>query len=226
MSSLRTPRRTATHRPTARRSTAPRSTARRSTARRGAVHALAGVLAPVSFVGAWLLAGSQRAGYRPTVDHISQLAREGSPHRWLMSSGFAAFGLLAPVFAPAAARAVRSPAVRWSITTAGVTTLLVGVTPLARQPGGAQDTLHGLWAGSGYLAMALTPLLAAVALRRDGRTLAAAASTAVGAVSAASLVASVALEHKGLYQRLGLGVVDLWFVAVATALLTGRTRRR
>ena len=214
------------HRPTARRSNAPRSTARRSTARRSAVHALTGVLAPVSFVGAWLIAGSDRPGYRPAVDHISQLAREGSPNRWLMTTGFAAFGLLAPVFAPTAARAVRSPAVRWSITAAGVTTLLVGVTPLARQPGGAQDTLHGLWAGSGYLAMALTPLLAALALRRDRRSAAAAASAAVAAVSAASLVASIALQHKGFYQRLGLGVVDLWFVAVAATILSGRSRQR
>lgn len=226
MTSLRTPRRTATHRPAARRSTAPRSTARRSTARRTTLHALAGVLAPASFVGAWLVAGSRRTGYQPTVDHISQLAREGSPHRWLMTTGFAAFGLLAPVFAPAAARAVRSPAVRWSITAAGVTTLLVAVTPLARRPGGAQDTLHGLWAGSGYLAMAVTPLLAALALRRDHRPAAAAASAAVAAVSAASLVASLALAHKGLYQRLGLGVVDLWFVAVAGTILAGRSRRR
>ena len=188
--------------------------------------ALCGVLAPASFVGAWAVAGAQRPGYRPLVDHISQLAREGAPDRLLMTTGFATFGLLAPVFAPAAARAVRRPAIRWSITAAGVTTLLVGVTPLARQPGGQQDALHGLWAGSGYLAMVLTPLLAATALRRDGRTLAAATSTAIGAVSAASLVASLTLENKGFYQRLGLGVVDLWFVAVAAALLSGRSRQR
>ena len=214
------------HRPAARRSTAPRSTARRATVRRSTFQALAGVLAPASFVGAWLIAGSGRPGYRPTVDHISQLAREGSPDRWLMTTGFAAFWLLAPVFAPAAAKAVRSPAVRWSITAAGVTTLLVGVTPLARQPGGGQDTLHGLWAGSGYLAMALTPLLAALTLRRHHRPTAATASAVVSAVSAASLVASLTLQHKGFYQRLGLGVVDLWFVAVAATIATGRSRQR
>ena len=187
--------------------------------------ALWGVLAPASFVSAWAVAGATRPGYDLTVEHISQLAREGAPHRWLMTTGFAAFGLLAPVFAPTAARAVARPAVRWSITAAGVTTLLVGVTPLARQAGGQQDALHGLWAGSGYLAMALTPLLAATALRRDGRTLAAAASTAVGAASAVSLVASLTLAHKGFYQRLGLGVVDLWFVSVAAAALSGRLRK-
>ena len=189
------------------------------------VGAACGILAPASFVTAWAVAGALRPGYDPLVDHISQLAREGTADRWLMTTGFSAFGLLAPIFARTASRAVGSPAVRWSITTAGVTTLFVGATPLARQAGGAQDLLHGIWAGSGYLAMALTPLLATSPLRRDRRLRAAALSATVGAVSAASLIASATLEHKGLYQRLGLGVVDLWFVGIATSVLTGRSAR-
>lgn len=189
---------------------------------RDLVGAACGVLGPAAFVGAWLTAGARTPGYDPTVDAISRLAAEGAPTRVLMTSGFVAFGVLVPVFAATAARTVRRPALRWSVGAAGVATLLVAATPLTRDEGTGQDALHALWAGTGYLAMALSPLLAAPALRRAGRRRAAAVSAAVGAVSAAALVATVVAEHSGLAQRVGLTVVDAWYVAVAaTALRRG-----
>ena len=79
------------------------------------------------------------------------------------------------------------------------------------------DTLHAAAAGVGYLAMALSPALAVGALSRSGRRTAAWGSAVVSAVSAGSLVLSVTVGPTGLWQRIGLGVVDAWFAAVAVS---------
>jgi hypothetical protein len=112
--------------------------------------------------------------------------------------------------------------VQVAATTAGLATLAVAALPLTREPGGTQDLLHALAAGVGYLAMALTPLLAVSALRRAGRAGAAAASAAVGALSATALVASLLVpDATGALQRLGLTVVDGWHVVAALLVLRG-----
>lgn len=67
----------------------------------------------------------------------------------------------------------------------------------------------------GYLAMAATPALAVRPLHRSSRRTAAYGSAAVSAVSAASLALSVTAGPAGLWQRVGLGVADVWFAAVA-----------
>lgn len=77
-------------------------------------------------------------------------------------------------------------------------------------------------AGTGYVAMALTPLVAALALRRSGHRTAAAASAAVGLVSAGALVGTLLVEGSGGVQRLGLTVVDAWHVVVAGWVLGRR----
>jgi hypothetical protein len=182
-----------------------------------------GVLAPASFVGAWAVCGARRPGYDPVEQAISQLAREGTPGRLGMTAGFVGFGLLLPVFArelPGLLGAGR--ALRTSATVAGLSTLAVAALPLQREPGGTGDQLHALAAGVGYLAMAASPLLAVQPLRASGRRTASAGSALVGAVSLAALVASVTTGPTGLWQRVGLGVVDAWFAAVALWALRGR----
>lgn len=186
------------------------------------VLALGGLLGPAAFVSAWLVGGLRTPGYRPAHDAISRLAAEGAQTRGLMTAGFVGFGVLVPLAAPALARSVRSPGVRVTATVAGLATLAVAATPLTRTEGTRQDTLHALWAAAGYVAMALTPLVAAPALRRAGRRRASALSLAAAAVSALSLVGTVVLPWSGGAQRLGLGVVDAWLAAVAVAAL--RTR--
>ena len=188
----------------------------------GRTAALCGILGPVAFVGGWLVNGLRTDGYDPVVQAISQLAREGAPTRLSMSVCFVAFGVLVPVWAPTVARRVGAPALRPAVTVAGLATVAVAALPLTREPGGTQDLLHALAAGTGYVAMALTPLLAVRALRRAGRTRAAALSGLTGVVSAAALVATVVSDSSGLFQRLGLGVVDLWHVVVAGWVLTRR----
>lgn len=177
-----------------------------------------GVLAPASFIGAWAVCGALRDGYDPVEQAISQLAREGTAGRLGMTAGFVGFGVLLPVFARELPALVSGgAAVRRAATVAGLATLGVAALPLQVDEGGVGDTLHAVAAGTGYLAMIATPAIAAVSLARSGRRTAAAASVAVSAVSAVSLGLSVTNGPTGLWQRVGLGVVDVWFAAVAVS---------
>jgi hypothetical membrane protein len=175
------------------------------------------VLAPACFVGAWAVCGALRDdGYDPVQDAISQLARVGSPTRAGMTAGFVGFGLLLPVFAQRLPHLVGGGrAVRLTATVAGVSTLGVAALPLQREAGGPGDALHAVAAGIGYLAMAATPLVAARGLRRTGRDRSAVVATGVGVASAAALAVSVTSGPTGLWQRVGLGVVDVWFAVWA-----------
>ncbi|MCU1591009.1 MAG: hypothetical protein JWP11_2265 [Frankiales bacterium] len=175
-----------------------------------------GVLAPASFVTAWAVCGTLRDGYDPVDEAISQLAREGTPGRLGMTAGFVGFGVLLPVFAQRLPRLLSAgSSLRVTATVAGLSTLAVAAFPLQHEPGGTGDARHAVAAGVGYLAMAASPALAVGPLLRSGRRTAAGASAAVSAVSAAALVASVTTAHTGLWQRVGLGVVDAWFASVA-----------
>lgn len=185
--------------------------------------AVCGIAGPVAFVGAWILGGLVTEGYDPLRQAISQLARVGAPTRPLMTAGFVAFGVLLPVWAVVLGRELGSRAVRTAVVVAGLATLAVAALPLTREPGGAQDLLHAVAAGAGYVAMALTPLVAAGPLRRAGHQSAAAASVAVGVVSAGALVGTLALaDLSGALQRLGLTVVDAWHVVTAVWVLRRR----
>jgi hypothetical membrane protein len=179
--------------------------------------AACGVLAPLSFVTAWAVCGALRDdGYDPVQDAISQLARVGAPTRVGMTAGFLGFGLLLPVFAQRLPELVGAGrALRVSATVAGVSTLAVAALPLQHEAGGRGDLLHAAAAGIGYVAMAATPIVAASALRRTGRRRAAALSLGVGLASASALAVSVTTGPTGLWQRAGLGVVDVWFATWA-----------
>ncbi len=174
--------------------------------------ALAGIGAPASFIGGWLIAGAHADRYSPVRDHISDLAAVGAPTRPLMTAGFIGFGVLAPIWARTLARAVDEPRLRTSVTAAGLGTLAVAALPLGASWG---DTPHAVAAGVSYVAMASSPLLGGRAL--TGRP--ALASYATGVASAALLLGSTLGRYDGLYagllQRAGLGVVDVWFIAMA-----------
>lgn len=184
------------------------------------VGALCGIAAPTAFVTAWLVGGLQAENHEPLTNAISDLAREGEPTRPLMTAGMVAFGLLLPVWAPVLGRRLDSTAVRNATVVAGLATVAVALLPLTREGGSAQDTWHAVAAGTGYLAMAATPLLAAAPLRRLGHERAAGTSVMVGLVSAAALVGSVLVDDRsGGLQRLGLTVVDAWHIAAAAWVL-------
>jgi hypothetical membrane protein len=186
------------------------------------IAAACGIAGPVAFVTAWVVAGASADGYSPLRDAISQLAREGAPTVPLMTAGLVAFGLLMPVWALSLRRVLGTP-VACAAAVAGLATLGVALLPLTREGGRPQDVAHAVVAGIGYVAMALTPLLAAAPLRRLGLSRLAGTSAVVGVVSALALVGSVlVLERSGGLQRLGLTVVDAWHVVVATWVLRRR----
>jgi hypothetical protein len=181
---------------------------------------LCGVAGPGAFVGAWVAGGLlRRPDYSPVAQAISQLAREGTSTRPLMTAGFVGFGLLVPVYAAGLRSALgpRARGLRAAATTSGLATLAVAALPLSRASGQPVDTWHAVAAGTGYLAQVAAPLAGARLLPH------APASYAVAGVAAASLVASLALpELTGLLQRTGLTAVDLWLAAVAVHLLRGQ----
>jgi hypothetical protein len=153
---------------------------------------------------------------------ISRLAAIGAPTRALMSAGFVVFGVALPVYARALRSRIPGPA--W-ITAAGtgLATLGVALFPLGHSSTG--DVVHGAFATAGYATLAATPMLAAPPLRRAGRVRWANLSVAAGAMSAASLAATVLGPHHGLFQRAGLTVGDAWIVSSALVMIGSPARR-
>lgn len=170
------------------------------------VAGVAGIAGPAAFVGAWAVGGARTPRYSPVEDAISRIAEVGAPQRPLMTAGFVVFGVAVPTFA-AAARRELGWRTAGTLVVAGVATLAVAALPLEE---GTDDTAHAVSATTGYVAMALSPLL----VRDRGRT-----DVAVGVVAAVCLVATVAGPASGLFQRLGLGVVDAWIAVRAARLL-------
>jgi hypothetical membrane protein len=200
--------------------------AKELTQRRRLLGASAGITGPAAFVGGWVAAGAMRPGYSALHEAISQLARLGAPHRSLMTTAFVTFGVTVPVFAPVLTDSLGAgKLLTGSLSAAGLATLGVAGVPLSRVAGGTQDLVHGTFAILGYGGMALAPMFGAVALLRRGEIRAARASGAVGLVSAGSLVASAFASDVGLFQRLGLGVVDLWLVVMAISILRAKDDR-
>jgi hypothetical membrane protein len=177
--------------------------------------AVGGVVGPVAFVAAWSLAGLSARHYSATQDAISLLAQTGAPTRAAMTTGFIVFGVGVPVYGRALRAAIGGPAWITAVAT-GVATLGVAAAPLGAP---TRDTVHAWFAAAGYVTLAATPLFASVQLSRHGRRRWARASVLSGIASAACLVATTAGPAHGLFQRLGLGVVDVWIVATAVEMI-------
>ena len=179
-----------------------------------------GVVGPVAFVAAWVVSGLLAEGFSPVDEPISRLAASGAATQPLMTAGFVVFGLLLPVYARELGRTLGAPGVRVAASASGLATLAVACTPLSASGGTVVDLLHYVFALAGYTGQTLAPVLGARALPRP------ALSRLVGLACGACLVASVAdTAHAGLWQRLGLGLVDVWFVVLAVRLLR-QTRAR
>lgn len=186
--------------------------------------ALGGVIGPAAFVGSWIVAGALTDGYSPVHDAISDLAAIGAPTRVLMTSGLVVDGLGIVAFGLALRDELDGPAWIAAVGT-GLATLGVAASPLGGWTG---DGVHAAFAGVAYSSTTALPLLAARTFAAGGRTRAARASIATGAVSAVALLASTAGPAHGLFQRLGLSAGDVWIATAAVGILTGRlgSRRR
>ncbi|MBK5222169.1 MAG: DUF998 domain-containing protein [Acidimicrobiia bacterium] len=185
--------------------------------------ALAGIVGPVAFVGAWVAgAAITSRDHSPLVDPIGRLAAVGVDTRGLMTAGLVVFGVAMLVHASSLRRAVEGPA--WAAAAlSGLATLGVAATPLDRSD--AVDSWHGVAAAAGYLALAATPLLAARPLLARGHIVLGRLAIGAGVVSAVSLALTVLDLPTGLFQRMGLTATDLWIVASAVAIATGRVSR-
>lgn len=181
--------------------------------------AVGGIVGPVGMVGAWAVLGAVKDGYSPVEDAISRLAAVHAGTRLPMTAGFLAFGVGVPLYA--AVLHDELPGRAWVTALAtSIATLGVAATPLDVSP--TVDLLHGGLATAGYVTLAATPWLAAPALTARGHRRAALASRVVAGLSGASLVATTVGPAHGLFQRLGLAVVDAWIVATAVWLLRSR----
>ena len=170
-----------------------------------------GAVGPVAFVTAWAVGGATtQRPYSAVETTISRLAAIGADTRPLMTAGFVVFGLAVLAHALALRRAVPGSAWVTAVVT-GVATLAVAALPLDRSS--AVDGAHGIAAGVGYVSLALTPVLAARPLLRLGERWMALGGLGLAAVSTVALPVSLAVSETGLFQRLGLGAVDLWLVA-------------
>jgi len=128
-----------------------------------------------------------------------------------MTAGLVALGVGMGLYGLA-----RWPDPLWRLPVAnGLTALAVAAMPL----GSTLDTAHGVVAAVGYATLAAIPVASARRLPPAWARL----SVAVGALSAACLVASTVVERSGLFQRLGLTVAHAWVVVSAAGLLRSPT---
>jgi hypothetical membrane protein len=177
-----------------------------------------GLVGPSAFVAAWVGAGAATEGYSPVEDAISRLAAQGASTRAVMTGGFVAFGIGVPLYAVTLRRTL--PGGAWLAASAsGLATLGVALFPLDQSPAG--DRMHAVFAGAGYAALAVTPVLAARPLWRRGQRGAAVASVLIGAASGFCLGATAVGPAHGLFQRVGLTLVDAWLAATAVAIARG-----
>ncbi|MEO5838319.1 MAG: DUF998 domain-containing protein [Acidimicrobiales bacterium] len=184
------------------------------------IAALAGIVGPTAFVGAWAVGAAViNREYSSIDDTISRLAAIGARSRPLMNVGFIGFGVALPIYATALRR-VGSGSAWLTATAAGIASLAVAATPLERSA--TIDNWHGAFAGAGYVALAATPLMAARPLLRQGHRALAGFGLTTGAVSAIALVLTTTSLPTGLFQRVGLTAADIWIATSASAMVLGR----
>ena len=160
---------------------------------------------------AWLVGGLVTDGFDVRSQSISQLQRDGAATAALMTPAFVAFSVGALAFAP-----LLPPAPRTALVVAAVATLGAAAAPLGEVRGGRQDAVHLAFGATGYVALALLPLLAAA--HRTGR--ARAAALAAGVVTSACLLGTVPADAvSGLLQRAGFLAAHAWLAGAAVAVL-------
>jgi hypothetical membrane protein len=180
--------------------------------------ALGGVVGPVAFAGTWVVAGIVKSGYSPLHDPISDLAGIGASTRPAMTTAFVVFagGMCSYAWAM---RSTRLGLVSGAAAVSGLATIGVAAFPLHHSA--TVDSVHGVFAGTGYVTLTATALGSAVVLTRLGYGSWASVAAVTGAVSAASLALTLIGSFGGLFQRLGLTAGDVWVVTSAAAIYRG-----
>ena len=198
--------------------------------------ALAGLLCPVLFTAAWLVAGLRRRDYHPLRDDLSVLSAVGAPDAWIVSGGLVGSGLLTIAFAVGLRRWARASG-RPSL---GATVLLLagaGIVALGLLPedapgpippvdrGSLTNQLHDATSVAVFLVLvAMPPLLArslpaTPAWRRLRQT---ALPTSLLTLVLVAVYLARLSAWSGLVQRLLASVPLLWMAALALRLLRER----
>jgi len=168
------------------------------------------------FIGAWLALGATTDQYAPVDDAISRLAAVHASTRPAMTAAFVVFGLGMAAYAWALRPALAGAS--WiAALVSGIATLGVAAFPLDHSD--AVDRLHGVCAGTGYVALAGAALLAVAPLTRAGRIGWARLAAITGTVAGGALALTLLGPYEGFFQRLGLTAGDVWIVTSAIAVL-------
>lgn len=205
-------------------------------ARIPSVFALAGALQPIWFLGGSILFGSERPGYDAT-HAISELGQQGSTNAiaWNVL-GFGGSGVLYGLFASAIGVAFgRGWLFRMTVVQAvlimagGVFSCDTGCPPVMLSWQGWAHTVVGL---SFFAITSLLPLVAWRTFRRRARWHALATFSLIIGLTAVGLFVVgpfvFGADRVGLYQRITLGIVGVWAIAVALRVYQagfGRTAR-
>lgn len=207
--------------------------------RRGRLGALCGVLGPVAFTAAWLLAQRRQDDYQVRHEHISGLAARDATDPHVMTAGFAALGASTVVFASSlerrlGQRAGIGPAL---IGVAGLATIAAGAFrrdrrsnfPAPGEPEGQSwvNDVHDAAAVLGGMAGTVGLVALVPALARDPalRDLAKPALNAAGASAGISawFLRDVVRPGNGLIQRVNVTIPLVFMVRLALRMLSRRS---
>ena len=183
------------------------------------VRATAGIVGPVAFISAWVIAGALRDGYDPVIQAISRLAESGAPNRWIVTAGMITFGVSALVFASVMKQFTKPGA--FFMVVAGLSSFGVAAFPCTSGcPGIGStffDTAHVVVAGIHYVALTNAPL-AIWWERRTGRyaLFCLVMATATGLALTAQ---ALGIGPNGLMQRTGITLSDVWMITTAVLLM-------
>ena len=206
--------------------------------RRGRFGALCGVLGPLAFTAAWLLAQRRQDEYQVRHEHISGLAAKDASDPHVMTAGFVALGACTVAFASSlerrlGPRAGMGPAM---IGVAGLATIVAGSFrrdrrsnfPAPGEPEGQswENDVHDAAAAVGGAAGTLGLVALAPRLARD-ETLRDLARPALGAAGASAGISvwflrDVVRPGNGLLQRANVTIPLAFMARLALRLLKER----
>lgn len=196
---------------------------------------LCGLVAPLLWAAAIVIAGELRPGFDHIAQYISELGERGSATEIFMRyGGFVATGLMHVGFAAAfyatlirvGARPRLTLLVAVLIALDGIGRIGAGLfacEPGCTAPESLGQRLHSLSATIAFLAIAAAALLGAILFRRDKRLRSLSAysfaSGCAGLIFLALMSASEATHaYTGLYERLASGLLTLWVFVIAVRL--------
>jgi hypothetical membrane protein len=186
--------------------------------------AVSSALAPLTMIGAWLVAEAlQPPSYSPLHSSISGLASLGATDRWIVTTALLVVG--ACYFVTAAGLPGLRRSARIVLLIAGLSSIGIAVSP---QPVHGTNPQHLVWTALGAVAIAVWPAFTVSRAPSRPLILRPRGAAAVTVVSLALLIWLTAETQGGsalgLAERLVTGLQITWPFVVILALRSGRVR--